>query len=210
MSRNYDLTGKVFGKLTVIREDSARETGNRRWICKCDCGNETVIITRNLNSGNTKSCGCLRGKSTTHGHSTDGKVTSEYLAWYSMRRRCNYRSHPEYEYYGGRGIKVCERWESFECFIEDMGAKPSKNHTLERIDNQKGYSKDNCEWATWKTQSRNRRVRNINKSGHTGVGKSGRKWRARITLNGKNISLGSYSNIEDAIKAREQAELKYW
>lgn len=95
-----------------------------------------------------------------HGHSSRGEMSKEYMIWASMKQRCNNKNNSGYSNYGGRGIKVCKRWEtSFSNFISDMGKKPTTNHSIERVDNNKGYSPDNCVWATRKQQSRNKRTR---------------------------------------------------
>lgn len=133
--------------------------------------------------------------------------------WHNMIYRCTDEKSISYENYGKRGIKVSDKWlKSFDAFLEDMGTRPSPEHSIERIDNDGNYEKDNCCWATRVDQNRNQRIRKDNNSGHKGVGfnKQRNVWRARINVNKKSIYLGYFTKIEDAIKARKEAELKYW
>lgn len=149
-----DLTGEKIGKLTVLKE-SERRGGSRVWLCVCECGNTTEVRQGKLRGKETKSCGCLRNKDKiTHGK-TDSK---EYYAWKNMLNRCNRPMTRGYKHYGGRGIKVCERWNDFNKFIKDMGDKPSNKHSIERKDTNGNYEPSNCLWADIKAQSRNKRT----------------------------------------------------
>jgi len=161
--RNYlfqDLTGKRFGKLIVLNE-SEKYKGQICWFCLCDCGKHIVVGANHLPNGHTQSCGCLGRERRLSSTRTHGKSkTSEYWVWHAMRRRCNDSRISSYQNYGGRGIKVCERWngpDSFPNFIKDMGQKPSPKHTLERRDNESDYTPENCYWATRVEQGRNSR-----------------------------------------------------
>lgn len=138
--------------------------------------------------------------------------SSEFIAWCNMRYRCQKPDHPQYPNYGGRGIRVCERWLSFKNFMDDMGFKPSNGHSLDRIDVNGHYEPGNCRWATVTQQNRNQRARHYNKSGQIGVhwDKSKRKWRAEIRVNGKTKHIGYSDNLQDAVKIRKAAEKKYW
>lgn len=149
-----DLTGKVFGKLKVIERDSNKKLGTR-WLCNCECGTTVSIFTTSLTRTNrpTTSCGCDWLKSITV-HGRHGKPG--YATWLSMVQRCTNTSSKHYKHYGGRGITVEDSWRSYENFYKDMGEKP-EGMSLDRIDNNKGYCKDNCRWASAKEQNRNRR-----------------------------------------------------
>ena len=145
------LTGKRFGKLLAIGEKSPGKI-----ICRCDCGTEKVFGRSALRS--TRSCGCstkqfMREKKLTHGLSK----SSEYTIWRSMLVRCYTKHHPTYKNYGKRGITVCQKWHNFESFYSDMGVRPTSRHCLERVNNNAGYSPDNCVWATYKNQQNNKR-----------------------------------------------------
>jgi hypothetical protein len=150
MGQFIDLTGHRFGRLvakTLVRGKSALQ-----WRCQCDCGMIVDIFGGALRRGDTLSCGCLKREvATTHGMTG----TTTYWAWQSMMQRCYNPKNAWYSRYGGRGINVCERWHKLENFVSDMGTRPPKL-TLERINNELGYSKSNCKWATWTEQARNR------------------------------------------------------
>lgn len=128
------------------------ENNRRKWLCRCDCGNTKVIRLDALQAGMTLSCGCLhKERVSTHGLTG----TREYRIWSRMKRSCNVKGDKDYPSYGGRGIKICERWKSFKNFLADMG--PSNGLQIERKNNNKGYSPSNCVWATVTQQARNRR-----------------------------------------------------
>lgn len=141
------------------------------------------------------------------------KGTAEYIVWEGMRARCSNPNHISYIYYGDKGIRVCERWDSFENFLEDMGSRPSDKHIIERRDSAEGYCPENCYWSEDKSfQSFNISLRKDNLSGKTGVylEKSSGKWVSEISINGKSKKLGRFSSKEQAIERRQQAELEFY
>lgn len=163
MRKIINLIGKKFGRLTVLKRMANDKHKKPMWLCKCDCGEEKIVLGLSLKSGNTKSCGCLQKevvikRSTKHGYNKRGKRYKIYNSWSDMIKRCTNPNVHNYNNYGGRGIKVCKRWQhSFANFFEDMGEPPTKKHSLDRIDNNKGYCKSNCRWATPKQQQTNKR-----------------------------------------------------
>lgn len=216
MTKVVDLLNKRFGKLTVTKRLPNNKWGQSAWLCKCDCGKNSIVDGNNLRNNHTKSCGCLPIENskklfTTHGRSK----TREYKIWKGMHERCNKPQHHKFPIYGGRGIKICDRWlHSFENFYNDMGDSPTKNHSIDRIDTNGNYEPTNCRWATHQTQTRNRNE-NSNKEIKTGkigvVWKSqNKKWLVRITADYKIIHIGYFKVLEEAIKARNNAEAKYW
>lgn len=162
-ARNWkDLSGRKFGRLTALRE--ARSIGRiSRWLCLCACGQTKVIRAGDLNFGSTKSCGCLRKEAARirgeRKRRAGGPLskTPEYRSWAGMHERCSKATRSDFKHYGGRGIRVCARWCTFERFLSDMGLRPSTRHSIDRIDVNAHYTPKNCRWATDTEQQRNRR-----------------------------------------------------
>ena len=207
-----------FGRLVVVEraENKVSKSGKNIicWLCFCDCGNMKIVLGGSLKAGKTISCGCYHKEIASKNLRTHGLKRHElYPSWLNLKQRCTNPNNPYYANYGGRGIVVCGRWmQSFENFLEDMGERPSDKHSIDRIDNDKGYFPENCRWATRSEQNMNTRNRKDNTSGKRGVyfEKKSNKWHPYIRINGRNTSLGYFTDFNDAVKAREDAELKYF
>jgi hypothetical protein len=162
-------SGVRIGRLTLLQEQeplvSASGRRRRRWLCRCDCGTQTLVLAQNLSHaarrphGGSRSCGCLaRERAVRHGEISANRPSPEYAAWIAAKKRCFNPSNASFQNYGGRGITVCGRWaQSFETFLRDMGRRPGPGYSLDRIDPNRGYEPGNCRWADIATQSRNRR-----------------------------------------------------
>lgn len=148
--------GQVFSRLQVLSDAPAKTVGGRRhWECMCLCGTVVIVSGSHLNNGNTRSCGCLCKEETKRAVTKHGKSRSRaYTSWAGMLYRCEVSSCTRHDYYGGRGISVCDRWHKFENFYSDMG-NPPHGYSIDRIDNDLGYSPENCRWATQNTQMQN-------------------------------------------------------
>lgn len=187
------------------------------WNCVCECGTEKAIPGSSLRNGSIVSCGCYKreqiAKSLASNKINGGnrQKDNRYKRYYAMLGRCSERALGKgKKNYKDLGIEVCERWkESFDNFCEDMGECP-KGFELDRIDNSKGYSPDNCRWIDRNTNQFNKNISRKNTSGRTGVSKLGSRWRAYITVERKQISLGIFHEYQDAVKARTEGEIKYY
>lgn len=157
-----NLIGNRFGRLVVIEQSGKDSMGRAIWLCKCDCGENKAVRSRNLIQKMTVSCGCYNREATknrlvTHGQAGKAYRTVEYATWASIKSRCYNPNNQDYKNYGGRGIIVCDRWlNSFENFFIDMGLRPSEKMSIDRIDSNKEYSLENCRWGTDELQARNK------------------------------------------------------
>lgn len=188
-----DITNRRFGRLTALRRAENSPRGHVKWHCRCDCGNKSVVHATSLMSGKTTSCGCFSRErvkeiSTKHGF----YKSPEYRIWSRIKDRCNNPNSDCYDGYGGRGITLDPSWEIFENFYTAMGPRPSPNHSIDRIDNNKGYSKENCRWATSKEQSRNKRSNRY------------------LTLNGKTLLLVEWAEKLNCSPRAIQQRIDYY
>lgn len=197
-----NMAGKKYGLWTVIKRSDQRKK-DASWLCRCECGTERVVKGYNLRTGVSRSCGCNRDKATKARMTTHGEghkpFSREYRCWSAMLKRCRSIKGKDYNLYGSRGITVCERWvNNYPAFLDDMGRCP-ESLTIERVDNNKGYSPENCEWATPQTQARNTRKNRLET--YNGATKTIAGWADIINADYTKIYqyIRNGHNIEEAV-----------
>ena len=152
------MIGEKFGRWIVVGDYGRSASRAKILLCRCECGTEKPIPMQNLKSGRSKSCGCYRDEQSKTRKKHGLSRTPEHVAWRNMRARCKNLNRREWKNYGGSGIKVCDRWKTFDAFLADMGAKPSPTHSLDRIDPNGDYTAENCRWATTIEQANNKKT----------------------------------------------------
>lgn len=207
MSKIQNIKGQKFGRLTALEYMYTEKGKSSTWMCLCDCGKQFPVVLTSLKSGNTQSCGCLRLERVKEKNTTHSKChTPEYHAWGNIIQRCTNPNSPEYKNYGSRGISVCSEWrDSFETFLKDMGPKQDKSLSIDRINNEDGYHKGNCEWRNSYAQAINKRdmknltvgIKNISYSERDNL------YNVAIEREGKRYRK-SFKNLEDAVKWKEK------
>ena len=211
MGRLIDLTGCRFGRLVVLKRGE-----DKKWLCICDCGNEKSTTGELLRTGRTKSCGCLRREANAERSVKWDNIKRKnyrlYNTWRAIISRCDNPTDKKYPDYGGRGISLCKEWYDFDRFVEwDKSNGYSEDLTIDRKNTNEGYSPENCRWETYSIQSHNTRLKKNNTSGVRGVNFNKRtgKWMVRLWVDGKRKSFGYFYDLEEAINARKEAEIKY-
>lgn len=200
MKRTKNIKGKKFNTLTAVKLLHVTN-GDAYWQLECDCGD---IVVRRLGHINDRSTCSVRKN-----HSLKTKNQVEYNTWRRIRQRCNDSNYPRFNDWGGRGIKVCKRWDDFSLFLKDMGRRPGDNYSIERINNEKGYEPENCRWATAGEQNNNKRVYKRSKTGISGVRKLKVKYVADARKNGELHFLGYFNDFFEACCARKSFEANY-
>lgn len=207
MDANDDMIGKNFGRLTVLKKTTHRKHGRVMFLCLCECGNTTYANSSDLKRSRKRSCGCLRHK---NGATHDRSSHPLYKTWNSIKYRCYNKNEKRYADYGGRGIKMCDRWlESFDNFYEDMGDKPTPKHSLDRIDVNGNYEPSNCRWADTFTQAQNTRLETNSKTKIKNIILYyDDVYLCRITRKGKERRYLT-KKLDDAIKVRNYWLMEY-
>lgn len=212
-----NIVGRRFGRLVVQSVDSGNGQ-KTKYVCICDCGNTKIIRYKNLVLSGTESCGCLReerhalyrNKVKEEGKTHGGSRHPLYQSYKSMIARSTNPNNIGFESYGAAGRGVCDQWADpltgFWQFVEDMGPKPDESYSIDRIDNNLGYFPENCRWASSATQQFNK---NYTKRPGITRSENGLRWRAIIHFENVKYSLGTYDTYEEALAAREEAELRF-
>lgn len=215
-----DQTGAIYGFLKVTKDLGRKPVKNGKQnakfvLCTCqNCGLEgKEFILADLRSGKTLSCGCVKKSSLNRGNRSHSMSrTRPYRIWKNIKDRCLNPKNPSWKYYGGRGITICSEWITFEGFWLDMKSSYLENLEIDRIDVNKGYSKENCRWTTGSQNSFNQKTKVTNKTGVTGVVKDTKpgSFRAQIGFHVRQIYLGVFDDFETAVKIRKKAEIEYF
>jgi hypothetical protein len=188
---NNDITGQSFGKWRVLSsvcmESNPSQLHSVDWSCICECGKQQIISDYELINGDLPACNCKN---------IHGQSGSSFISWTGMKARCDLPCHPSYKNYGGRGITYCNRWKSYENFKDDMGDRP-KGMTLDRIDNEQGYSPENCQWSTRVEQQSNRR--NTIRITFKGIEKSLSEWARDLGINYYTV----YNRYKSGLKPKD-------
>ncbi len=213
MGAKLDLAGQVFHRLTVISEAGRSTDKKVTWHCECSCGNKVIVVSNHLRRGTTRSCGCLQKEALSRTISEKVKthgLTNHPLfkVWENMRDRCSNPRHKSYKYYGGKGILVCDRWDSaFKNFYADVIDGYGKGLQLDRKDNNGNCEPENVRWVTPQQNMQNIGSRGGSSSTYKGVSfnKKHQKWAASITRDGKKKWLGLFTKEEEAAAVYNQA-----
>lgn len=220
MAKITPMKGLRFGRILVLSYAGV-DSGKRQeatWNCLCDCGTEVCVRGSSLRLGLTTSCGCYRQEvvkeiNKTHGHSSDGILTTTYKSWLSMIKRCT----QDLKYYSDKVIDtewLLPNGQGFKNFLGDLGECPADNMTLDRIDPKGNYNKGNCRWADEFLQAQNKSIQANNTTGRTGVyfreERIANPWVVVIMARGERINVGSFSTFEAACAARQEAELEHF
>lgn len=201
-----DRTGMVFGRLTVLGRDGTSMAKKTMWLCRCECGKQTRVDACSLRTGNTTSCGCyLQERITKHG----GYGKGSYNTWRAMMRRCYQPRDKDYCSYGARGVIVFAPWHDYIVFAAAVG-EPVGDQTLDRVDVEGDYVPGNVRWASVLIQNRNCRQEKQNSSGHIGISKTAKGWRAHLGAFGRSYSTRVFPSLDQALEARKAMENKYW
>lgn len=192
IARTVDISGKKYGMLTVIERDGSM-TGSAAWLCQCECGNRKTIRGTSLRCGDTKSCGCMSFIWLSEMFKKQNRDTVEYKIYHGMKIRCYGKNNDRFKDYGGRGIFICDRWlgaDGFDTFFSDMGRRPTRHHSIDRINNDCDYSPENCRWATNEEQGNNTR-RNVT-----------------LTIHGETKTIGQWAKVSNIKYATIRARHK--